>query len=138
MWEELYFNFRGLMEIIGILVGHLYFFLMFKYPQDFGGRRFISTPQFLWVYPVMRVKRNHCVSVSWKSYILSQDLNPFHASGLFLYPLKTRGFLMFSGGIERDQWHEMCYGLGLKYNFFKKHLHNYSRGIEWDQEYKMA
>ena len=36
---------------------------------------------------------------------------------------------MFSGGIERDQWHEMCYGLGLKYNFFKKHLHN-SRGIE--------
>ena len=52
------------MEIIGILVGHLYFFLMFKYPQDFGGRRFISTPQFLWVYPVMRVKRNHGVSVS--------------------------------------------------------------------------
>ena len=33
-------------------------------------------------------------------------INPFHASGLFWYPL-TRGFLMFSGGIERDQWHEM-------------------------------
>ena len=32
--------------------------------------------------------------------------NPFHATGLFLYPLGTRGFLRFSGGIERDQWHE--------------------------------
>ena len=34
--------------------------------------------------------------------------NPFHTTGLFLYFLKTRGlFLMFSEGIERDQWHEM-------------------------------
>lgn len=38
----------GLMELIGIFVGHLYFFLMFKYPQDFGGSRFISTPAFLY------------------------------------------------------------------------------------------
>ena len=46
------------------------------------------------------------------------DLNPFHISGLFLYPLKTLEnvwfnlwfsvFLIFSGGIERDQ----CYKLG--------------------------
>ena len=28
-------------------------------------------------------------------------IDPFHATGLFLYPLKT------SGGIERDQWHEI-------------------------------
>ena len=43
-------------------------------------------------------------------------LNPFHATGLFRYPQQTsenqrysdvRGFLMFLGGIERDQWHEM-------------------------------
>jgi len=40
----------GLMEIMGIFVGHLYFFLMFKYPQDFGGRRFLSTPSFLYKY----------------------------------------------------------------------------------------
>ena len=36
--------------------------------------------------------------------------NLFHAIDLFLYPRKhqkTRGFLMFSGGIERDQWHGM-------------------------------
>lgn len=38
----------GLMELIGILVGHLYFFLMFKYPQDFGGPSLLSTPQFLY------------------------------------------------------------------------------------------
>ncbi|CAB3999602.1 derlin-1-like [Paramuricea clavata] len=39
----------GLKEIIGIFIGHLYFFLMFKYPQDFGGTRFISTPALLYV-----------------------------------------------------------------------------------------
>merc|ERR1719187_3174393 len=38
----------GVMELIGILVGHLYFFLMFKYPQDFGGASLLSTPQFLY------------------------------------------------------------------------------------------
>jgi len=40
----------GLLEIIGIFVGHLYFFLAFKYPQDFGGRRFITTPSILYKY----------------------------------------------------------------------------------------
>ncbi|XP_065676587.1 derlin-1-like [Hydra vulgaris] len=40
----------GLMEIIGIFVGHLYFFLMFKYPQDFGGRRLITTPSIFYKY----------------------------------------------------------------------------------------
>ena len=35
-------------------------------------------------------------------------INPVHATGLFLYPLKTSdGILMFPWGIERDQWHEM-------------------------------
>ncbi|MGH0126810.1 UNVERIFIED_CONTAM: hypothetical protein FKN15_024011 [Acipenser sinensis] len=35
-------------ELIGNLVGHLYFFLMFKYPMDLGGRTLLSTPQFLY------------------------------------------------------------------------------------------
>ncbi|XP_029927329.1 derlin-1 isoform X2 [Myripristis murdjan] len=35
-------------ELIGNLVGHLYFFLMFKYPIDLGGRSFLSTPEFLY------------------------------------------------------------------------------------------
>ena len=38
----------GIMELIGILIGHLYFFLMFKYPQDFGGPSLLATPQFLY------------------------------------------------------------------------------------------
>lgn len=38
----------GVMELIGILIGHLYFFLMFKYPQDFGGPSLLSTPQILY------------------------------------------------------------------------------------------
>lgn len=37
-------------ELIGNLVGHLYFFLMFKYPMDLGGRSFLSTPQILYRY----------------------------------------------------------------------------------------
>ena len=39
-----------------------------------------------------------------------EAIHPFHATELFRYPLETKkpkGFLMFSGGIERDQWHEM-------------------------------
>ena len=37
--------------------------------------------------------------------------NPFYATGLFLYLLKTRENLWFAdaflGDIERDQWHKM-------------------------------
>jgi derlin-1 len=38
----------GVMELIGILIGHLYFFLTFKYPQDFNGPSLIATPEFLY------------------------------------------------------------------------------------------
>ncbi|KAJ9587886.1 hypothetical protein L9F63_018667 [Diploptera punctata] len=38
----------GIMELVGILVGHLYFFLMFKYPQEFGGPALIGTPSILY------------------------------------------------------------------------------------------
>ena len=39
-----------------------------------------------------------------------EQVNPLHTTGLFQYPPKTlenQSFLMFSGCIERDQWHEM-------------------------------
>ncbi|XP_045595944.1 derlin-1 [Procambarus clarkii] len=53
-WVILIFNVvivhSGLMELVGILIGHLYFFLMFKYPEDFGGRKLLQTPQFLYYY----------------------------------------------------------------------------------------
>jgi derlin-1 len=41
--------FRLLVQLCGIVVGHLYFFLVFKYPQDFGGANFLKTPSFLYV-----------------------------------------------------------------------------------------
>ena len=41
---------RGEEELSGILIGHMYFFLMFKYPQDFGGPSLLSTPDFLYKY----------------------------------------------------------------------------------------
>uniref|UniRef100_A0A3B5B289 Derlin n=1 Tax=Stegastes partitus TaxID=144197 RepID=A0A3B5B289_9TELE len=50
-WVILAFNFiiGGFVdELTGNLVGHLYFFLMFKYPIDLGGRSFLSTPEFLY------------------------------------------------------------------------------------------
>lgn len=50
-WVLLAFNMivsgGGILEIIGILVGHLYFFLMFKYPRDFGGPALLQTPSIL-------------------------------------------------------------------------------------------
>lgn len=36
--------------LCGICVGHLYFFLKYKYPIDFGGRSFLETPSFLYQY----------------------------------------------------------------------------------------
>lgn len=51
-WVILVFNYivrRSFVdELVGNLVGHLYFFLMFKYPIDLGGRSFLSTPEFLY------------------------------------------------------------------------------------------
>ena len=47
-------------------------------------------------------------------------IKPFHTTGLFLYAWehqKIKGFLMFSGGIERDQRHEMG-------NYFNNHFDN--------------
>ena len=38
----------GTPELVGIIVGHLYFFLMFKYPQDFGGPSLLATPNFMY------------------------------------------------------------------------------------------
>ena len=40
-------------------------------------------------------------------------LNPFHATGLFLYPLKTPGNLWFSGFLKKEtggmKWVKWCY-----------------------------
>ena len=41
---------------------------------------------------------------------MEEGINPFHATVLFLYPLKNLkiiGFPMFLGGMERDQWYEV-------------------------------
>ncbi|XP_023024586.1 derlin 1 [Leptinotarsa decemlineata] len=50
-WVLLAFNLvlsgGGIMELFGILIGHLYFFLMFKYPQEMGGPVLLNTPSFL-------------------------------------------------------------------------------------------
>ncbi|XP_046681116.1 derlin-1 isoform X1 [Homalodisca vitripennis] len=46
----------GMMELVGIIVGHVYFFLMFKYPLELGGQQFISTPSILYQwFPNQRV-----------------------------------------------------------------------------------
>ena len=46
--------------------------------------------------------------------------NPYHTTGLFLYPLKaleTSVFLIISEDIERDQWHTMGPSLYFDYYF---------------------
>jgi len=42
-------------ELVGIAVGHLYFFLQFKYPQDFNGIQILRTPEILYKYFPNRV-----------------------------------------------------------------------------------
>ncbi|XP_018916461.1 derlin-1 [Bemisia tabaci] len=37
----------GLMELVGIVVGHLYYFLTIKYPQEMNGPELLSTPGIL-------------------------------------------------------------------------------------------
>ncbi|XP_046652589.1 derlin-1-like [Daphnia pulicaria] len=53
-WVLLGFNLiiagGGVMELVGIVVGHLYFFLTMQYPQEFGGPLLLTTPQFLYKY----------------------------------------------------------------------------------------
>jgi len=53
-WVLFGFNFilkgGGFEEFLGILVGHLYYFLMYSYPLDYGGTQFINTPQILYDY----------------------------------------------------------------------------------------
>jgi len=58
-WVLLIFRFviegSFMTDLIGILVGHLYYFLKFKYPSDFGGPSLINTPSILYSYfPVRR------------------------------------------------------------------------------------
>ncbi|XP_065913744.1 derlin-1-like [Dysidea avara] len=40
----------GVNELIGILVGHLYYFLKYCYPEEYGGRELLHTPEILYKY----------------------------------------------------------------------------------------
>lgn len=50
-WVLLVFNLvisgGGLLELVGIVVGHIYYFLVYQYPQEFGGTAFLNTPSIL-------------------------------------------------------------------------------------------
>ncbi len=48
--------FSLLVQLCGIIVGHLYYFLVFKYPQDFDGVNFLQTPSFLYVLLSFKLK----------------------------------------------------------------------------------
>ncbi|XP_065913746.1 derlin-1-like [Dysidea avara] len=40
----------GVNKLIGILVGHLYYFLKYRYPEEYGGRELLHTPEILYKY----------------------------------------------------------------------------------------
>ena len=46
-YESVVSIYSGMNELIGILVGHLYYFLKYRYPEEYGGRELIHTPEFL-------------------------------------------------------------------------------------------
>ncbi|XP_054165456.1 derlin-1-like [Oppia nitens] len=53
-WVLLGFNIimggGGVDEIIGIIVGHLYYFIMYRYPEEHGGQSLLQTPSILYNY----------------------------------------------------------------------------------------
>ncbi|KAI1297196.1 Derlin-1 [Halotydeus destructor] len=53
-WVLLGFNMvlngGGMFELIGIVVGHLYYFVMFKYPEDSGSAPLLATPSLFYSY----------------------------------------------------------------------------------------
>ena len=50
----------------------------------------------------------------------TNDINPFQVAGVFQYP----DFLIFSGGMKRDQWHEIGWPGWLVVQI-KKYLHEW-------------
>lgn len=59
-WVLFVFNFiivgGGISELIGILSGHIYYFLKFTYPQENGTQSFLTTPYFLFnLFPNRRI-----------------------------------------------------------------------------------
>ena len=50
-WALLLFNIllggTGMVELMGIVCGHVYFFLKFAYPRDLGGTAWLETPTWL-------------------------------------------------------------------------------------------
>ena len=55
------------------------------------------------IYPFLAVFRGDGV----QNEIIGQKwVNPFQTNVPFLYPLKTFGFLTFSGGLEIGHWRE--------------------------------
>jgi len=55
----------GMIELIGIFVGHVYYFLKFRYAQDFGGPDLLKTPQVIY--------RTHSKCIFIKYLILVAD-----------------------------------------------------------------
>ena len=73
---------------------------------------FVSNALFLYLLKTSENRKVFwCFQGAEKGCIGNKWVNLFHVTDLFLYPLNfsfyTRGFLMFSGVIERYLWHDL-------------------------------
>ena len=68
----------------------------------------------------MGIETLHIVVKFFNTPRESEMINPFHTTAPFLYLLKTFSvfFLLFSGGIERYQWHETGYKRNMNFALF--------------------
>ena len=62
-------------------------------------------------FKVFNLKSSPKLTFSEKYFEWDISINPIHTTGFFQFSTlkiseKTSAFLMFSGGIERDQWHD--------------------------------
>lgn len=47
--------FSSISSLIGIFIGHFYYFLKFQYPQELGGNAFLETPFILWEFSYLSI-----------------------------------------------------------------------------------
>ena len=74
-----------------------------KLPIHGPFRKYVMLFCLLLNHPTKRLYHHQLSSVS-----LIDNHYPFHVTDFFPYPLNASGFLMVSGGIERDQWLANC------------------------------
>ena len=105
----------GFTELLGIAVGHLYFFLAFKYPQDFNGAQILKTPAILYKYlpsrnnnisgffgrvPGNNNNNNQPRNLGGRGYVLGRDWLGLHCILYFSLSLSSESVIRVTAAVN--------------------------------------